>query len=187
MLTVFGVILGLPLIIAAVTRRSNVAAACLFLAIAGHGLFVTARGLSGFRRQEKPYPALSELRKVTGDPKADIVVASPAAFLPFHEATRSETDSNLLYLADPDKALQLVGTNTADLVELQLRGRTTARIQPFESYIASHKEFFIAVLGSDGVIEWQYTYLQRKSDARLRWVGQAGTFDIYKVNLGQPL
>lgn len=185
MMAVFGVVIGLPLTISAMTNRSRVAAACLMVAIAGHGLFVTARGLSGFRRQERPYPTLEEIRRVTGDPKGDVVIASPAAFLPFHEATRFEPDNNLLYLADPAKAKQLVGTNTADLVNLQLPGRTNARIEPFDAYVKQHRQFYLAVLGPAGVIEWQFTYLQRSPDARLQWLGKAGEFDLYQVNVGQ--
>ena len=65
MISVFGVIVGLPLALSAITGRSRLAGLCLFAAIAFQGLFVTARGLSGSaaprglldpRRKPRPQP-----------------------------------------------------------------------------------------------------------------------------------
>lgn len=184
MIAAFGVVLGVPLVLAAAFGRDKTVGLALLAAIGGHGLFVTARGLSGFARTDRPYPSLAEVRRLIPDPHPDVVVPSPPNFLPFQEATRGDPDNNLLYLYDPAKALAAVGSDTADLVYEQMRGRTSARIEPFDAYLAAHDRFYLAVLGDvKGVQEWQFHYLQHQKSARLTWMGRAGGFEIYRVDL----
>ena len=100
----FGFALGVPLALAAISSHDRLIGLALFVAIAGYGLFVTARGLTGYVRRETPYPALAELRKLIPEPRPDIVVPSPFEFLPFQEATRADPQNNLVYLYDPAKS-----------------------------------------------------------------------------------
>ncbi len=183
-ITAFGVILGLPLLLPEITARSHTAGVCLFLAVMGHGLFVTARGLSGFVRGEARYTRVSEMRKLIPEPRPDIVIPSPAAFLPLHEANRTDPLNSLVYLFDPVKQLEELGTDVADIVYEQLRGRTPARLEQYDAFVASHRRFYIAVLGeSKGLQEWQFRYLLTKAHARLWWLGKVGDFDLFRVDL----
>jgi hypothetical protein len=184
MIAAFGVVLGVPLLLAVLCGWDSAVGLALFAAIAGHGLFVTARGLSGMVRREAHYPALAEVRKLIPDSHPDIVVPSPQNFLPFQEATRDDPENNLIYLYDAPKALAAVGTDTADLLYEQMRGLTQARVASFEAYLASHDRFYLAVMGDvKGIQEWQFHHLERQPNARLTWMGKAGDFDIFRVEM----
>ena len=179
----FGVILGIALVLAVFSGHNRIVGLSLFVVMLGHGLFVSARGLSGFVRREAPYPSLSDLRKLIPESRPDIVVPSPMNFLPFQEATRSDPENNLLYLFDAAKAFEDAGTDTSEIVYAQLRGRTAARIEPFDSYTATHRRFYIAVLGDKGIQEWQFHYLLKSAHAGLFWLGKVGDFDLFRVDL----
>jgi hypothetical protein len=187
MAAVFGLILGLPLLPPALGSSREVVGLCLFLAMAVHGLFVGTRGVSGFLRAERPYPALSEVRRLIPEPHPDIVVSALVHFLPFYEATKSDPENNLLYLFDPRKQLAEYGNDTADVSARIMVGRTPARIVPFDPYVATHRRFFILsvaeVLGIVGVQEWQFKYLLKTLHARLLWLGNVRGFDLYQVDL----
>jgi hypothetical protein len=183
MMSTIGVIMGLPLLVSGMTGRNRLAGLCLLVAIGGHGLFVTARGLSGFRRQDAGYPQLSQVRRLIAEPNPDIVVPSPTLFLPWQFVTRGEGGNNLIYLFDRDKGLAALGTDTADLLYSYLRRITSARIEPFDQWVFGHKRFYMAVAGtSKGVQEWQYDYLMKQKHASFWWLGKSGDFDIYRVD-----
>ena len=183
MMSVIGLAVGVPLIVSAMTGRNRLAGLCVLAAMGGHGLFVTARGLTDFRRHDPSYPALAEISALTHDPDPDIVVASPTLFLPWQYTTRDQTGAKLIYLYDPAKALAALGTDTADLLYSYLPRITHARIEPFEPWVASHHRFYIASAGpTKGTQEWQYDYLLKQMHARLLWMGKAGDFDIFQVS-----
>ncbi len=178
-----GVIVGVPLVLSTLTGGTRIAGLCLFLALAGHGLFVTARGLSGFvRGVEYPYPSSAQLRAITGEERPDIVIPAPAHFLPLHEQNKSDPVDSFLYLFDADKGLKMLGTDTADRLYDRLRRITNARIEPFDEYVAAHPKFYIAVMGPvKGIQEWQFDYLLKQMHARMWWLGKAGDFDVFRV------
>ncbi|HVP00726.1 MAG TPA: glycosyltransferase family 39 protein [Bryobacteraceae bacterium] len=181
----FGVILGLPLILSSLSGGNRVVGLCLLLAIGGHGLFVSARGISGFVRSvHREYPLAAEFRRLTGEERPDIVIPAPAHFLPLREENRDDAADSFVYLFDSKKALQALGTDTADLLYERLRRITPARIESFDPYVASHARFYIAVLGPiKGIQEWQYDYLLKQMHARLWWLGKAGDFDVFRVEI----
>jgi hypothetical protein len=177
-----GIALGVPLALAAMSGGDRTIGLALFLAIAGHGLFVTARGLSGYARREAPYPALAEVRKLIPEQHPDIVVPSPFEFLPFQEATRADPQNNLVYLYDAAKSRQILKVDTPDLNALHLRGITPARFEPFDEYIAAHGRFYVAMTG-DSMGVWLNTYLSETLLARFTRLGKAGRFELYRVDL----
>jgi hypothetical protein len=184
-----GLILALPLLLPAFGSSREVVGLCLFLAMAGHGLVVGARGVSGFLRAERPYPSLAAIRSLipAPGPHPDIVVSAPMHFLPFYEATKSDPENDLLYLFDPRKELAEYGNDTADTASSIIAGRSPARLLPFDPYVATHRRFFILAMGEIlGVQEWQFKYLLKKLDARLVWLGKIGNFDLYQVDLPEP-
>ena len=184
----FGLIVGLPLVLCQLAGGHRVVGLALLMAIFGHGMFVTARGISGFRRTDSSYPELAALRRLIPEPKPEIVVASPLHFLAFQEFDRKDLENNLIYLYDPAKALAAVGTDTADLCHYYLKQVTSSvRIEAFDPWLAQHPHFYIAVMGdSIGVQEWQYDYLLRKARSRMTWLGSAGSFQIYRVDQRPP-
>jgi hypothetical protein len=186
----FGLILGLPLLLSALAARREVVGLCLFLAMAGHGLLVGARGVSGFWRLERPYPSLAEIRRLIPDPQPDIVVSAPMHFGPFYESTKSDRRANLMYLFDANKELAEYGNYVADttagiLYERSIRlGHPSTTAAPFDAYVATHRHFFILSMGEVlGGQEWQFKYLLNHLRARLLWLGKARAFDVYQVDL----
>ena len=183
MMATLGVAVGLPLLISGMTNRNRLAGLCILAAMGGHGLFVSARGVSGFSRRDPQLPELKQVRALIPEPSPDIVVASPALFLPWTFETRKEQGNNLVYLYDPVKCLAALGTDTADLLYFYLRRITAARIEPFDPWIAAHEHFYMAVAGAKGVQEWQYDYLMKRRYASFFWLGKVGDFDIYRVGI----
>jgi len=179
----FGVILGVPLLLSALSGGSRMIGLCLFLAVVGHGLFVSARGLSGFIRGfHSEYPQAAEFRKLTGEERPDIVIPSPLHFLPMREANKSDPIESFVYLFDSKKALQSLGTDSADLLYERVKRVSPARIEAFDAYVASHPRFYLAVLGPiKGIQEWQYDYMLKQMHAGLWWVGKVGDFDVFRV------
>jgi hypothetical protein len=186
MLAVFGVVLGLPLLLAILSGRNGTIGLCLFLALLANGLMVTARGLSGFGRPQNAYPSLEEFRSRIPEPNPDIVIPSAHHFLPLYESNRLDPSNNLVYLFDATKSAAELGSNTLEIASALLPGLTQARILPFDSYMATHTHWYMAVLGEVAApLEWQFRYLQKHSSARFSWLGKAGSFDIFRVDL-QP-
>ena len=190
MVAAFGLILWVPLLLPAVSFSRKVVGLCLFLAMAGHGLLVGARGVSGFRRLERPYPSLAEIRRLIPDPHPDIVVSAPMHFGPFLEANKSDTSAHVLYLFDAQKEVAAYGTDASDLTvgigyERSIRlGRPSTTAAPFDAYVATHRHFFILCMGEVlGIQEWQFKYLLNNLRARMLWLGKAGVFDVYQVDL----
>ena len=181
----FGLIVGLPLAVAALGGSNRAAGMALFLAIFGHGLFVTARGLSGYLRTDQTYPSIAAMRKlIPNEANPDIVVPSPLHFLPLQEANRLDPLNSILYLYDPVKGLAALGTDTADLCLYHVKPFTKARIEPFDEWTKNHSSFYIASLGENvGVQEWQFDHFLRNPNARLTWIGQVNGFRLYRVQL----
>jgi len=190
MIAAFGLILGLPLLLPALTSWREAVGLCVFLAMAGHGLLVGARGVSYFWRSERPYPSLAEIRRLIPDPQPDIVFSAPMHVGPFLEANRSDTNTHVLYLFDPQKELAEYGNDTSDttvaiIYERSIRlGHPSTTAAPFDAYVATHRHFFILCMGEVlGIQEWQFKYLLNHLRARMLWLGKAGVFDVYQVDL----
>jgi hypothetical protein len=182
MIATFGVIIGFPLLLSAITGRSQVVGLCLLVPIAGQALLVTARGMSDFRRRDIGYPTLASMRALIPAPHPDIVIAAPALFLPTHDVNRFDPEDDLLFLFDRHKALDEMGTNTADILYDKLRPYTNARIEPFDTYTATHGSYYLAMPADSAIEAWQYSYLVKRQHARLWWLGTTGLFDLYRVD-----
>ncbi len=180
-----GFIVGFPLLLNTISGSNRTVALCLLAVVLAQGGMVTVRGLSGFfRAMEIPYPTLAELSKLAPEPHPEFVVASPLHFMVFYERNRAVAGDQLIFLYDAKKALREVGTDSGDLLHESLRAVTPARIEPFEPYIAKHRHFNLAVMGEvKGVLEWQYTYLMKQPGVRMRWLGKAGEFNVFSVDV----
>jgi hypothetical protein len=174
----FGVVLGVPLLLAAFQSPGRVAGLCLFLAVSGHGMFVAARGITGFARRDRPFPDLKALQALMPEPQADLVITSPAQFFPFYEVTHAD---RLVYLFDRKKALDQIGTNTSEIIYCQLRPFTPARIEPFDAYSSGRASYYVAVFDhGTGLDDWQFNYLLTH-ETRFSWLGKVDGVDLFRV------
>lgn len=90
----------------------------------------------------------------------------------------------LVYLYDVDKAHKQGVNTTADILARYLPRIADARIFPFDSFVQSHRIFYLASAGDVlGVQEWQFHYLLKKGRAAFQWKGRVGEFDIYRVQM----
>lgn len=182
MLTGFGIFIALPMIASTMTGGNRLIGLCLLVVSLAYGMFVTARGISGFVRTDAPYPSLADLRRVIPEANPDILVPSTAAFLPMYESNRNDPQNNLIYLADRAKAMKILNTDTADTLYPELAARSKVRVMDFEPYVASHDYVYMAVLPEgQAVAQWQYKHFLKDPTSRLRWMGQAGSMDVYRV------
>jgi hypothetical protein len=180
---IFGLVLGIPLVLPWISLPREVVGLCLLASMAANGALVGARGLTGLVRKEQPYPSLTEIRRLIPDAAPDIVVSAPLHFLPLYEANRAYPENDLLYLFDRPKEVAAYGTDTPDVTSTILVGRTTARLAPFDAYVATHRHFFILYIGNAQLQQWQFPYLLKNLHARMWWLGAAGMFDVYQVDL----
>jgi hypothetical protein len=184
MISFFGIILGLPLLLASVSGRSRTIGLCLLLPIAGNAAMVTARGLSGFFRHDAPYPTMAQLAKLIPEPNPEIVVGSPTGYLPLYDANRFDPAAReMVFLFDRSKALASIGTDTSDVLYMQLRRYTAARIEAFDPYVGAHRGFYMLVMPGEDVDNWQFAYLEKRLKARIRWMGEPGGFVLYRIDL----
>ena len=181
MMAVMGIILCVPLL-AYLSGGSRAAGLCLLAVFGLHGLFLSARGISGLTRKEVAYPRLEGVRKLLPEPTADLVISSSVHFLPYYIQSRQEPPNSLLYLYDFEKPLEEFDNDTGDLVMARLRGHTEARVESFDEYVASHRRLYLAAMGAKGLREWHFNYLLKHMNARFRWLGRAGDFDLFQVD-----
>ncbi len=182
MLSVFGVILGVPLVASLISGRSLVVGLLLLLAAGGHGLFVFSRGTSGFLRGNARNVGLADLEGAGPRTQGDVVVASAILFETLVDAGGPGSD-RLIYLYDPEKAVRYSGTDSSDLVLKALNGRSPARFDTYDHYAETHPQFYILTAGPvAGVNEWIMTHLTHHS-AHLQFTKSADIFDMYLVTL----
>lgn len=184
MLSVFGVVLGIPLVLSLISGRSLVVGLMLLLAFGGHGLFVFSRGASGFIRAGSEM-TLADIEDVAPRTKGDMLVASAVWFENLVNAGGPGSD-RLLYLYDPEKAVRYSGTDSSDLVLKALDGQCPARFDNYDHYTSTHRSFYILTAGPVvGVNEWIMKHLAHSS-AHLQYIKSAGPFDLYFVTLPEP-
>jgi hypothetical protein len=188
MIAAVSIVLGIPLVLAFLSRGDRVIGLALFVAMAGFGLFVTTRGITGYVRHDAAYPALAEVRKLIPEQRPDVVVAAPFEFLPFEEENRHDPENSLVYLYDIAKARQVVKVDTLDIIASHLRGMSRARFEPFDAYIAGKRRFYMAV-SPDLKAAWLPAYLKKQLRSNLSYVGETSGIEIYQVDLpeaGRP-
>jgi hypothetical protein len=183
LISVFGLVVGLPLTIDLAGARKAIGLA-LFAAMAGNAALVAAQGAMRLRVREAPYPALVEFRRLIPEPHPDIVIPETNVFLPLVETNRNDPENSLLYLFDTAKQLAVRGSDTPDVASRIIQGRSRARILPFDPYVATHSHFYV-VLDMDvkDIDAWQFKYLLNQMHAKFVWLGNAGGWSVYSVDL----
>jgi hypothetical protein len=183
LIAVFGLVIGLPLLLTLAGARKIVGLA-LLATMAANAAMVTAQGAMRLRGRQTPYPAVAELRKLIPEPHPDIVFVDNYDFGPFLEANRDDPENSLLYLFDTEKQLAARNSDTPDVAARITQGRGPARILPFDSYVATHPHFYL--LSTVDIVtadEWQFKYLFAQMHARMMWLGNVRGWDLYSVDL----
>ena len=125
LISLFGLIVGLPLLIDLAGARKAIGLA-LFAAMAGNAALVAAQGAMRLRAREAPYPALAEFRRLIPE-HPDIVLPETNSFLPLVETNRNDPENSLVYLFDTAKQLAVRGSDTPDVASRIIQGRSRDR------------------------------------------------------------
>lgn len=185
LISLFGLVVGLPLVIDLAGARKAVGLA-LFAAMAGNAAMVAAQGAMRLRGREAPYPALAEFRRLIPEPHPDIVIPETNVFLPLVETNRKDPENSLLYLFDTAKQLAVRGSDTPDVASRIIQGRSRARLLPFDPYLATHSSFYVALaMDVKDIDAWQFKYLLNQVHATFRWLGTVEGWNLYSVDLKQ--
>jgi hypothetical protein len=183
LIAVFGLVVGLPLLLA-LARSSRIVGLALLTTMAANAAIITAQGAMRLGGRQEPYPALADLRELIPEPHPDIVFVDNYDFGPFLEANRDDPENSLLYLFDTQKQLAARGSDTPDAAGTIMQGRTRARIEPFDPYVATHSHFYLlSMVDIVAADEWQFKYLLAQMHARMTWLGNVGGWDLYRVDL----
>ena len=185
LISLFGLVVGLPLVINLAGARKAVGLA-LFAAMAGNAAMVAAQGAMRLRSRETPYPVVAEFRRLIPETHPDIVIPETNVFLPLVETNRNDPENSLLYLFDTAKQLAVRGSDTPDVASRIVQGRSRARLLPFDPYLATHSRFYLALATNVKDIDaWQFKYLLNQLHATFRWLGTVEGWNVYSVDLGQ--
>jgi hypothetical protein len=183
LIAVFGLVIGLPLLLTLANARKLVGLVLLATMAANAGL-IAAQGAVRLRGRQMPYPTFAELRALIPQPHPDIVFVDNYDFGPFLEANKDDPEDNLLYLFDTEKQLAARNSDTPDVAARIGQGRGSARILPFDSYVATHSHFYLlSMVDIVAADEWQFKYLLVQMHARFTWLGNVKGWDLYSVDL----
>jgi hypothetical protein len=184
MLTAFGPILLLPLLLAGLTSRSVVAGLCLLLATASNDAVVCARGISDlWRTPESSNEVVLGLQKLIPSANHDVVLGSAFDFLPLYYNSTAEFRNQLVYVFDAQKSLTYTNNGALDKDYENLVETYPADMESYDRFVHLHSHFYLlTVIGDPDRLSWLYIYQQR-IQAQQRYVGQVGSFTVYEVSL----
>ncbi len=113
------------------------------------GAFLWNRGIPSTRLLAEPPPrqqvaaVLDQVRLVTKDSHAPIVMASPQLYLEYNHYADAHMRSRLVYLADPEAALEFAATNSCDISLIKLAPWGPLHVEDHEPFLAEHSCFFV--------------------------------------------
>ena len=86
---------------------------------------------------------LDQVLSSTEDSLEPIVMASPQLYLQYNHYANEQMRSRLVYLADPEAALEFVSTNSCDINLIKLAPWGPLQVEDYERFIAEHSCFFV--------------------------------------------
>lgn len=89
-----------------------------------------------------------------GDPARAVVVAEPGAFTQLATVAPHRLRKPLVYLADPDLALEIRGTDSIERSLVGLAPLADLDVRSFDSYVAEHERFTVLTPGSPSWAGW---------------------------------
>jgi hypothetical protein len=94
------------------------------------------------------------------DPVRTVVVAEPGAFTQLGAVAPPRLRKPLVYLADPDMALKVRGTDSIERSLIGLAPLADLDVRPFEPYIAEHDRFTVLAPSAPSWADWLMAELQ---------------------------
>lgn len=92
------------------------------------------------------------LHEALGGPEP-VAVTGGLVFLQLWYYTPSELRDRLVYVADPDAAFRVTGSNTIDGGLMALARWAPARVEPYDAFVAAHPSFVVYRYGSGWILE----------------------------------
>ena len=156
---VFAVAVGVPLVIGRLERRARVAELALLLVFA----FAFVQSVPPF----SPVPAFSDpvaarplLANALREP-GPTVISGELMFLQLWYYSPVALRPQLVYLADPQRALRYRESDNVDLNYLALARWTAVPVEPFDRFVRTHSAFRVYAAGSgwqlDGIRDMRMT------------------------------
>ncbi len=173
-ISVFGLVVGLPLLLTLAGSRKIIGLA-LLAAMGANAAMVTMQGAMRLRSRETPYPAFAELRQLIPESHPDIVFGDNYHFLPFYEANKNDPEDNLLYLFDTAKQVAARDSDTPDVAARSPhKERARARFPALRPVCRYSFPFLFVVQGGHGGGGRMAIPIPADSDARQYGVDHAG-------------
>jgi hypothetical protein len=144
--TVFGAAVGLPLAIDRLAHRARWTAVALLLAT-GYPFVQSNSPFSRVPPAENPVAARPLLVQSLGEP-GRTVISGELMFLQLWYYAPAAQRTQLVYLADPDKALRYRGSEIVDLNYFALARWTPVPVDRFDSFVGTHDNFRVYAAGS---------------------------------------
>jgi len=175
---VFGLGVGLPLAIDRLAGRARVSGAALLIVLT----FAFIQSNSPFSRTPplaNPVAARPLLAESLSEP-GRTVISGELMFLQLWYYASAPQRTQLVYLADPDRALRYRGSEIVELNYLALARWTPVPVERFESFVATHDNFRVYSAGAG----WQLEGL-RELPATLDLAGSEPGGQLFNVRRGR--
>lgn len=154
LIAVVGVAVGLPLLVRRLARRGSLAEVVLLGVLAAplvQAVSTTTRpGLPPDPFAGRPQLAAALQRS------PPVVASGSLTYLQLWYYAPPGERSSLVYLADPDAALRITGSDTFDRGYLALARWTAVPVQPYAGFLSAHPQFTVYAAGSG----WLLTRLE---------------------------
>lgn len=180
--TVLGLTIGLGFVVRGASARGAAMFAIFAIALSGLHEFAFWRSMA------RHFPAqgeiVEELVKDTGQPDLPVVVSEGTSYVELLYYVPPSWKERLVYLADPQKAVEFAATDSVDKGILALRPYMRMRVAEPGAFFGEHEKFLLYREESGDAIDWLTQYLVR-SGALLQLIAQRENGRVYLVTLGR--
>jgi hypothetical protein len=160
------------------TARGLLSGSVAVVTIAYFGLVFTDtyKEITVDRHDERD--SIGLLRRVEQERGLPVAVSHPHASLGFARYAPPDVTARMVALVSPEAANRFVGSNSTEIVQLALAGRTPLHIDRFEDYVAANRPFVLMFTGY--FRDWLRPAL-RAEGRRLRELESAYGWTVYLV------
>jgi len=177
-------VLGMALAISCVRRAPKGAGVILFAAFGFLALIhelLFWKSVHGLR-VERPTEHLEALLESAGHRDLPVAIADGIHFLPLELYASPRWKDKLVYLVDPGKAVQYVGSDTVDRNFVPLRQYLPYNMPNFPEFARTHREFLMYVESGESGLDWLAQYLPTVSKS-MQVVSADAERKLYLVKL----
>jgi hypothetical protein len=175
---VFGMAVGLPLAIDRLARRARWSGVA-FLVVLGFAFIQSNSPFSRTPPLANPVAARPLLTESLSEP-GRTVISGELMFLQLWYYASVPQRTQLVYLADPDKALRYRGSEIVELNYLALARWTPVPVERFDAFVGTHDNFRVYAAGSG----WQLDGL-RELPAALDLAGSEPGGQLFNARRGR--